>query len=149
MMKKLLADIILVTAIGLPVNAQQEHQHGQQDGNQMGGAQMGMMGQACMMGSECMMAMHEHMNAMQETMSQIHAESDPTKRQALMDQHRATMHETMGMMMKHDGAMAGDEKMSQMSMDDRMQMMEERMRMTRMMMSQMMERNAELETHGE
>ena len=31
-MKKLLAPIIPLTAIGLPVNAQQEHQHGQKDG---------------------------------------------------------------------------------------------------------------------
>jgi periplasmic protein CpxP/Spy len=142
-MKRTMTTLIFATVLSLPAMAEMEHQHAQADGNQMGGMMMGAMSH------EDMNAMHSHMESMQAIMSKIHAEPDPDKRKALMIEHRKEMHEAMGMMMRNGKMMHQDQQMQGMKMDDRMQMMEERMNMTGMMMWQMMEREAQEEKDGD
>lgn len=102
-----------------------------------------------MMNHEQMMRMQEHMQEMQQLMADIQAESDPDRRQALLEAHRAKMDEAMGMM---GGAMMGHTgggNMREMDMAERMQMMQNQMGMMGMMMQQMMEHFSTGEGHLE
>lgn len=75
--------------------------------------------------------MHARMAQMQEQMAAIRAEQDPARRAELMEEHHAGMRDMMRMM--EHGSTEG------MSMEQRVQAMEERMDMMSMMMGQMME----------
>ena len=115
-----------------------------------------------------MQDMYELMGAMQAQMQAIHAEKDPEKRRQLMQAHRQSMHEGMGMM--HDmggrgmmGMMHGDNQKARKGesedsdkserrhrdMDEyaRMDHMEERMDMMQMMMEQMMQHEEAMNRH--
>jgi hypothetical protein len=142
-MKKLISTFVIATVISMPVFAEKGHEHGDSKGPVKDGM---------MMGHEQMMAMHEHMQKMKEMMAKIKAETDPEKRQQLMQEHRRTMQggmkmldESMGMGMGKgmDMTKAGSSKMGNMDMKKRMDMMEERMGMMQMMMGQMMEHESE------
>ena len=63
------------------------------------------------------------MQKMQETMAKIKAETDPEKRQQLMNEHMQTMQEGMQMMNMGNG-MKGGKKMDKMDITKRMDMME-------------------------
>jgi hypothetical protein len=83
---------------------------------------------------------------MHDMMGKIKAETDPEKRQQLMQEHMRVMQE--GMRLMGDGMgmdMNKDEssKMDDMDMIKRMDMMEERMGMMQMMMGQMMDHESE------
>lgn len=80
-----------------------------------------------------MSGMHEHMQKMRETMAAMRNENDPEKRGELMARHHDEMQQGMRMM---EGGTEG------MAMEQRMDAMEERMGMMRMMMEQMMEHEA-------
>ena len=112
--------------------------------------------------------MHDHMATMQATMAKIHAEEDANTRHQLMHQHMLEMRAMMEMMggtngmdmmaghmagdhaqgkgMMHDGAM----KMSEHDPDKcpQMAVMADKMGMMKMMMQQMMERDAVQEEAG-
>ena len=142
-MKNLISTFVIATAISMPVFAEKGHEHDDSKGPVKNGM---------MMGHEQMMAMHEHMQKMKEMMAKIKAETDPEKRQQLMQEHRRTMQggmkmldESMGMGMGKgmDMTKAGSSKMGNMDMKKRMDMMEERMGMMQMMMGQMMEHESE------
>ena len=142
-MKNLISTFVIATAISMPVFSEKGHEHHDSKGPVKNGM---------MMGHEQMMAMHEHMQKMKEMMAKIKAETDPEKRQQLMQEHRRTMQggmkmmdESMGMGMGKgmDMTKAGSSKMGNMDMKKRMDMMEERMGMMQMMMGQMMEHESE------
>ena len=142
-MKNLISTFVIATAISMPVFSEKGHEHDDSKGPVKNGM---------MMGHEQMMAMHEHMQKMKEMMAKIKAETDPEKRQQLMQEHRRTMQggmkmldESMGMGMGKgmDMTKAGSSKMGNMDMKKRMDMMEERMGMMQMMMGQMMEHESE------
>lgn len=59
------------------------------------GGKMGMMG---MMSHDQMMKMHDHMARMRETMGNMMKETDPAKREQLMQQHMDEMGKSMEMM---------------------------------------------------
>lgn len=101
-----------------------------------------MPGYGMMMSQEQMKSMEKHMETMQEMMLTIKNEQDPKKRQALMQEHRQMMQQ--GMQMMH-GGMSMDKhaggKMGAMKMEKRMEMIEHRMGMMKMMMGQMIDHN--------
>lgn len=134
-MKTLISVLAIATFLTTPVFA--ENHDGCMKGEDMKGGMM--------MSQDQMMAMHGHMNKMQNMMSDIMKESDPQKCQALMHEHMQAMHKGMQMMNGNMSMMPkamDDEKPSQMGNMDmmkRMHMMEQRMGMMQMMMGQMME----------
>lgn len=118
--------------------------------------------------AESQQNMHEYMASMQATMQQIHEEEDEETRHQLMHQHMLEMRAMMEMMggtngmdmmgghmagdhaqgkgMMHDGAMTMSEQDSDMC--PQMAEMAEKMGMMKMMMQQMMERDAVQEEAG-
>ncbi|MBS9869650.1 hypothetical protein [Vibrio alginolyticus] len=102
--------------------------HQENHGAQQGGMAMGMMS------GDQMAGMHKHMHEMQSLMASIKQESDPEKREQLLREHHKSMQEGMHMMMGGTSA-----QHSEMKMDERMNMMEQRMGMMNMMMEQMLE----------
>jgi hypothetical protein len=88
--------------------------------------------------------MHQHMKKMQETMQQIHSETDMEKRKQLMNDHHKKMMEGMGMMSGHDN---NHEKKGMMGKKEMMMkcpgMMEHKMDMMTSMMEQMMQHQHE------
>ena len=144
-MKNMICTLVLAATIASPALAENGHVHGENKDQKMSGM-MGMMSQ------ENMKAMHEHMQKMHEQMMKIKAETDPEKRQILIDEHMQSMQEGMQMMDEcmemgmgkgMDMTKAGSSKMDNMGMKKRMDMMEERMGMMQMMMGQMMEHESE------
>jgi hypothetical protein len=79
-------------------------------------------------------AMRDHMQHMQDTMTMMQSEQDPARRAELRREHHAMMQRGMEMMKQQDT--------SDLSMEERMGRMEERMETMRMMMSHMMEAHA-------
>lgn len=140
--RTMISAVVIATAMASPVFAENAHDHG--DKNQ--GANSGMM--MGMMNHDQMMAMHEHMQKMQKTMAKIKAETDPEKRQQLMDEHMHTMKEGMQIMNMGNG-MKGGKQMDKMDMTKRMDMMEKHMGMMQMMMEQMMEHQSETNKSSE
>ncbi len=126
--------------------AADEHVHGAaEQGKATNMAPTTMMG---FMDHEQMTKMHEHMEQMQAMMQAIKKEKDPAKRKQLMQKHMDNMQDSMKMM---GGAMMGTTSkgnMSTMSMDEKMNMMQNQMDMMGMMMQQMLEHHSQdTETH--
>ena len=88
--------------------------------------------------------MHQHMKKMQETMRQIHSETDTNKRKQLMNDHHNKMMEGMGMMSSHNRK---HDKKGMMGKKEMMMkcpgMMEHKMDMMTSMMEQMMQHQHE------
>jgi hypothetical protein len=121
----------LSSLFSMPAMAEQDNHHQQ-------GQNMPFQGDM-MMNHEQMMTMREHMRSAADTMMQLQGETDPEKRQALMQEHLEQMQEGMQMMdMMHEG---NDDQLPMPNMMDmlqqRMDMMNENMDMTKMMMDQM------------
>ncbi|MBR9910226.1 MAG: hypothetical protein GYB33_07730 [Gammaproteobacteria bacterium] len=146
-MKILLSTLVVAAAMSSPVFAEKGHNHSEND-QPMGSMMMGMMSH------DQMVAMHERMQKMHDMMAKIKAENDPEKHQKLMQEHLQAMQEGMKMMNKSMGMKGGmkmsdhqgkgmPEKMGDMDMMKRMDMMEERMGMMQMMMEQMMSHQSE------
>lgn len=147
-MKKLLSTFVFAAVVSSPTFAENGHRHADKNQSMSSGMMMGMMNH------EQMMAMHEHMQKMYATMAKIKAEIDPEKRQKLVNEHMRSMQEGMQMMNKgmgmhdvmdktsHPGN-GMSEKMDDMDMKKRVEMMEERMGMMQMMMGQMMDHESE------
>jgi hypothetical protein len=135
-MKTLVTAIALSAALSMPVLADNEHNH--QHGNDM--KEAGMHG--TMMDQEHMMKMHEHMQEMEKLMSKIKRENDPKKREKLMNEHMESMHKGMNMM---NANMRGKHSKGSMEMtpDQHMEMMENRLDIMQRMMEQMMQENEE------
>lgn len=129
MMKKLAPVLIMSVMFVTPVVAEKGHDHGNGKGQTMNGK---------MMTQEQMMAMQAHMQKMQATMKDIMQETDPEKRNKLMQVHMEQMQNGM-QVMNHGKA----KPMKPMNMEDRMGMMEERMGMMQMMMGQLMEHESQ------
>ncbi|NKJ69472.1 hypothetical protein EX191_17125 [Vibrio chemaguriensis] len=102
--------------------------HQENHGAQQGGMAMGMMS------GDQMDVMHKHMHEMQSLMASIKQESDPEKLEQLLREHHNSMQEGMHMMMGGTSA-----QHAEMKIDERMNMMEQRMGMMNMMMEQMLE----------
>lgn len=113
--------------------------HQENHGAQQGGMAMGMMS------GEQMDVMHKHMHEMQSLMASIKQESDPEKREQLLREHHNSMQEGMHMMMGDASA-----QHDQMKVDERMDMMEQRLGMMNMMMEQMLESDEihQQQSHG-
>jgi len=139
-MKTLITVIALTAALSTPVFAGSDHDH--QDGSGMKGAGM----QGGMMDQEHMTKMHGHMQEMRKLMADIKQEDDPQKRHQLMQKHMESMQQGVGMMMgemKGKHTMKDQMEMPSMQMNDRMGMMEKRMKMMQMILDQMMQHQAE------
>merc|ERR1712093_565340 len=82
---------------------------------------------------------------MRAVLDAVKSESDPEKREAMLHEHAQKMQDMMGMKdgkgMK--GGMGMEHKHSDMSTDEKMKMMEQRMAMMEDMMGQMMGHTAE------
>lgn len=88
---------------------------------------------------EQMTKMHDHVEEMQAAIQALKKEKDPAKRKELMQKHMDNMNDSMKML---GGAMmgtTGNSRISSMSMDERMNMMQGQLGMMQMMMEQMME----------
>ena len=101
-----------------------------------------------MMDGQMMQKMQTHMEEMRAVLDAVKSESDPEKREAMLHEHAQKMQDMMGMMEGSDsmGMKAGKgmkHKHTDMSTEDKMKMMEQRMSMMADMMSQMMEHTAE------
>ncbi|MES1945344.1 hypothetical protein PC39_14552 [Salinisphaera sp. PC39] len=128
-MKTLAITTILTFALALPLaHAGEAHDSGRH-GN---GSGMGMHKDTTEKSG-----MHEHMQAMRQTMQQIHETEDPEKRQRLMKKHMQQMHEAMGNMHGMMGDDAKHQKMQQMDPEKRQQMMHKHKKMMQEMMEQM------------
>jgi hypothetical protein len=138
-MKNMICTLVLAAIISSPALAENGHVHGDNKDQKMSGM-MGMMSQ------ENMKAMHEHMQKMHEQMMKIKAETDPEKRQILIDEHMQSMQE--GMQMMNARGKGESSTMGNMDMNKRMGMMEERMGMMQMMMEQMMNHQSESRPQG-
>lgn len=125
-MKKLITAIAVSAVLVSTAIVASEHQ-GSHD-MQQGGMAMGMMSHAQMA------VMHKHMQEMQQLMISIKQESNPEKREQLLQEHHKKMQAGMHMMMGDTSA-----QHSKMNTDERMNMMEQRMGMMHMMMKQMLE----------
>ena len=141
-MKLLRTSFVMIMLCLLPTAtyADMHKEKGMEDGGMMMG----------MMGHKQMMKMHEHMQKMQELMSNIKQEKDPDKHRHMMNKHMEGMQEGMNMMRGRQCESEDDDspcnKMSDMNMDNRMNMMEKRMNMMQMMMDQMMQHQKEEES---
>lgn len=125
-MKALITAIAVSAVLASTAIVASEHQvgHGmQQDGMAMG-----------MMSHDQMTAMHKHIQEMQQLMTSIKQESDPEKREQLLQEHHNSMRAGMHMMMGNTSA-----QHSGMKVDERLNMMEQQMGMMHMMMEQLME----------
>lgn len=132
-MKKLLNTLAIAGLLSTPVMAANDHQHEQHQQTKGNAAGMMMGG----MDHKQMMKMHEHMKEMIDLMGKIHQETDPEKKEALLEQHMDAMHEGMNMMNEKMHGKAGMGDMATMKMEERMGMMEQRMDMMQQMMGQM------------
>lgn len=140
-MKKLLSLTIASLLIISPVAVVSAQQHG--DKNPMS---MGMMDEAKME------KMHQHMSKMRTLLEEVKSETDPEKRQELLQQHAKSMGDMMTMMHGDNTGMGhsmGKDKMGKMkkseamSSEQKIQMMEKRLMMMEQMMGQMMGHTAE------
>ena len=133
---KTLTSLLLVSAlVAAPIATSYAHQH--TDKSDMP-----------MMDSQMMKKMQTHMEEMQAVLDAVKSESDPEKREAMLHEHAQKMQDMMGMMEGKDsmgmkGGMGMKHKHSDMSTDDKMKMMEQRMAMMEDMMGQMMGHTAE------
>lgn len=125
-MKKLISAIVVSTVLVSTAIFASEHQA--KHDLQQGGMAMGMMSH------DQMAVMHKHMQEMQQLMISIKQESNPEKREQLLQEHHKKMQAGMHMMMGDTSA-----QHSKMNTDERMNMMEQRMGMMHMMMKQMLE----------
>ena len=96
-----------------------------------------------MMDGQMMQKMQTHMEEMRAVLDAVKSESDPGKREAMLHEHAQKMRDMRGMMEGSDsmGMKAGKRmkhKHTDMSTEDKMKMMEQRMAMMADMMSQMM-----------
>ena len=143
-MKILIKILVVAMVLSLSVYAQENHQQDEDtEGKPMGGMMMKMMD------DNEKTAMHEKMQSMQAMMQKIKQESDPDKRQVLMQEHMVSMQKMMDMMKDNKSDNMSSKKdmnkkgMKNMDMEKRMEMMEEHMGMMKMMMEQMMNHNNE------
>jgi protein CpxP len=139
---KTLTSLLLASAlVAAPIATSYAHQH--TDKSDMP-----------MMDSQMMKKMQTHMEEMQAVLDAVKSESDPEKREAMLHEHAQKMQDMMGMMEGKDsmgmkdgkgmkGGMGMKHKHSDMSTDDKMKMMEQRMAMMEDMMGQMMGHTAE------
>ena len=139
---KTLTSLLLASAlVAAPIATSYAHQH--TDKSDMP-----------MMDSQMMKKMQTHMEEMQAVLDAVKSESDPEKREAMLHEHAKKMQDMMGMMEGKDsmgmkdgkgmkGGMGMEHKHSDMSTDDKMKMMEQRMAMMEDMMGQMMGHTAE------
>ena len=139
-MKDLLFTLIAAAVIATPLYAANPQS---QKGMGMQGQQgMGMQGEGMATGGQ-REKMQQNFQEMQRTMQQIHATNDPAKRRQLIQEHMQQMQQGMRMMGSMMGGggkgMMGNQDMSRMPMEDRMNMMQQNMHMMQMMMNQMME----------
>ncbi|GAC16834.1 hypothetical protein [Aliiglaciecola lipolytica] len=107
-----------------------------------------------MMDGQMMQKMQTHMEEMRAILNAVKSESDPEKREVMLQEHAQKMQDMMGMMegsdsmgMKAGKGMKGEKRMghkhSDMSTEDKMKTLEQRMSMMEDMMSQMMGHTAE------
>jgi hypothetical protein len=139
---KTLTSLLLASAlVAAPIATSYAHQH--TDKSDMP-----------MMDGQMMKKMQTHMEEMQAVLDAVKSESDPEKREAMLHEHAQKMQDMMGMMEGKDsmgmkdgkgmkGGMGMKHKHSDMSTDDKMKMMEQRMAMMEDMMGQMMGHTAE------
>jgi protein CpxP len=95
-----------------------------------------------MMGQEQMIAMHEHMQTMNNIMAQIKGTNDSKQRNQLMHNHMDEMQKGMRTMMHGNGNGNGN-KVNNPQMDTRLDMMQNQMGMMQQMMEQIMQHQAE------
>jgi periplasmic protein CpxP/Spy len=136
-MKTLVSTMAISILLANPVQAAQNHDHGDE---KMQGNNASKKHDTASSG---MKDMHRHMKKMKQAMVQIKGEKDPVIKKQLMKNHMAEMHKAMSMMKGEKMALdvKMKDKMSKEMMHDRMTMMDKKLGMMQEMMEQMMQHN--------
>ena len=129
-MKTIIKAMVLTVVFAAPVFAADANQSAEGSGS-------------CMMTSEQTAAMQQYLQAMQELMANIKKEKDPDKREAMVQQHLDNVRSGMQIMTMQGQDAAHCKTLSSLPLEDRMGLMEARMRMMSLIAMQMLEQDAE------
>lgn len=131
-MKTLTSFVLASILVAAPITVSYAHQHSDKSDMPMMDGQM-------------MEKMQTHLDEMHAVLEAVKKETDPTKREAMLEKHAKKMQDMMGMMQGgHSKGMKGmKHKKNDMSTEDKMKMMEKRISMMEDMMGQMMGHTAE------